>query len=394
MALPKVNIQITSGGLGRVPVLSDGIAGLLITGAKTTVSGANDPLYTTPRAIFSTEDLVAMSITQSNHPKVYTQVEDFYTQTGKGAELWIMLLGMDEAFSNIFSTTGEAETMAQAAQGRIRVLGISHVKHIGSNPTTAQDGLKGDIHTAVPAAQAFSERRQTASQPLQVIVAGNQMDDISDLKDYSGSSDNRVSMLISGKTQDSKEAALGLVLGRLSGLPVQRSLARVKNGALPISTATFTNGEPIEKHAGRFSSLHDKRYIFFRNYTGLTGYYIADDLTLTANTDDNATIALGRTIDKALRIAYITYTEELAEEVLLEDGKLAPANVKYLEGKIENAINETMTNNTEISAVAAYVDPEQDILATDELEVELRIVPVGYSKQITVKIGFINPQNV
>ena len=96
---------------------------------------------------------------------------------------------------------------------------------------------------------------------------------------------------------------------------------------------------------GSWETLNDKRYIFFRSYTGLAGYYISNDLALVANTNDTATIALGRTIDKAVRLTYSTYIEEVGEEVLLEDGKLAVANVKYLESKIENVINETMTNS-------------------------------------------------
>ena len=34
MTLPKVNININSGGLGRVPSLADGTSALLLTGKK------------------------------------------------------------------------------------------------------------------------------------------------------------------------------------------------------------------------------------------------------------------------------------------------------------------------------------------------------------------------
>ena len=394
MSLPKVSIEITPGGLGRVPALNDGVAGLLITGKKNKTASSSDTLYNTPKPIFSLEDLDALNITKTSHKEVYTQVEDFYSQAGKGGELWLVLLPTDETFANIFAASGNADKLAEAAQGRIRLLGISHGETTSGSLKAATEGLKGNVHAAVPLAQGFAKRQRSSNRPLSIIVAGSNLDDPTDLKTYTGGDNNRVSMLISGREVGSKVAALGLVLGTLSRLPVQRSLARVKNGALPISAATLTNGDAIEKHAGKFSDLHEKRYLFFRNYTGLTGYYIADDLALTKNTDDNATVALARVIDKTLRLTYITYIEELADEILLEDGKLSAANVKYLEGKIENVINETMTNNAEISAVAAYIDPEQNILATDELEVELRVTPVGYSKIITVKIGFINPQNL
>ena len=167
----------------------------------------------------------------------------------------------------------------------------------------------------------------------------------------------------------------------------------MKNGSLPTSVATFTDGTSIDDHTtGLFETLHTKRYLFFRNYIGLSGYYIADDLSLVAPTSDFATIANRRVIDKALRLAYSTYIEELAEEILLEDGQLSDANVKYLEGKLENVLNETMTNADELSAVSVFIDPLQNILSTEQLHVELRLTPVGYTKEIIVSLGFENPQ--
>ena len=272
--------------------------------------------------------------------------------------------------------------MVEQSGGRLRLLGVAH----RTTTSFATDGLKYDLHTAVTEAQSFATRQQSAARPLSVIIGGDEAD-LASLKDYADGTNDRVSMLISA-TSDDKRAAVGLVLGRLSELPVQRSLARVKNGALPVTQAYFTDGKTAEEQMGTWQTLHDKRYIFFRGYTGLSGYYVSDDTELVSNTNDTATISLGRTIDKAVRLAYSTYIEEVGEEVILENDKLAAANVKYLESKIENVINETMTNNDELSDVRAIIDPEQNILSTSELKVDLRLTPVGYAKTINVQIGF------
>lgn len=398
MALPKVNINIQGGGLGRVPTINDGIAGLLIRGTMATSAlTSTHKAYKAPQLIGSLADLEALaetdtSLSKTSAPLFWAQLQDFYNQAGNGSELWLLALTTDDTFADVFGAGGKADQLVEIAQGRVRLLGVSHYEG-ATNPTAATDGLKGNLHGAVSVAQAFAERQQTNSRPLSVLIAGHEaVDDLRDLKSYAGGSENRVSILISGKEVGSKQAALGLALGTLATLPVQRSLARVKNGALPISTATFTNGKTVEEEAGKWNTLHDNRYIFFRSYTGLSGYYISDDLALVTNTNDTATIALGRTIDKVIRLAYVTYIEELAEEVLLEDGKLSVAHVKYLESKIENVVNESMTNNNEISTFTAFVDPDQNILSTDELNVDLRITPVGYAKTINLTIGFINPQ--
>ena len=47
-----------------------------------------------------------------------------------------------------------------------------------------------------------------------------------------------------------------------------------------------------------------------------------------------------------------------------------------------------MTVEGEISGVRASIDPTQDILGTDELKATLDILPVGYSKYISIDLGF------
>ena len=395
MALPNVSITIEGGGLGRVPSLSDGEAGLLITGKLPTAPAAFDmdkPLentYLRPVQIGSPKDLDALSIDSTGaHVAIRKQVNDFYKEAGEGAPLWLMLLptGATSTFAKVFEVGGAADKITNTSGGRVRLLGVAHRN---SDKTTATDGLKYGLHEAVTQGQAFALLQQKAARPLSILIGGDEAA-LATLKDYAGGSNNRVSLLISSDKPD-KRAAVGLVLGRLAKLPVQRSLARVKTGALPVTQGYFTDGNTTESKAGSWAALHDKRYIFFRNYTGLSGYYVNDGLALTSATDDTATISLGRTIDKAVRLAYTTYIEEVAEEVILEDGKLAAAHVKYLESKIENVINETMTNAGEISSVEAAIDTEQNILSTDKLEVVLSLVPVGYTKNIEVKIGFVNP---
>ena len=389
MALPQINIHINKDGLGRVPSLSDGVIALLITGTKTKAQSANNSLYTTPQLITAVSQLEALLITSNTEAAAYTQIVDFYNTAGNGAQLWVQLIAKDQTFTKLLETSGKADNLVNTTQGKINVLGISHGELSGTALKTAVGGIKGGVQAAVPLAQAFAIRQQANSQPLQVIIAGNEVSALGELTDYAEESNNYVSLLISGNKAGSKVAALGVTLGTLARLPVQRSLARVKNGALPISTATFTDGTTVEKNATSYTSYHDKRYLFFRNYIGQSGYYVTDDITLTATTDDLSTIARGRTISKAVRLTYTTYVQEIAEEIFVEeDGKLAQANVKYLESKVENVINETMTNTGEISSIQAFIDPEQNVLSTDKLTVQLNIIPVGYTKTVVVNIGF------
>jgi len=69
-------------------------------------------------------------------------------------------------------------------------------------------------------------------------------------------------------------------------------------------------------------------------------------------------------------------------------GKISPAIVAGWKADIENAINQQMTANGEISGTKATIDPDQDILGTNTLSVKLQVLPVGYSKYIEINLGF------
>ncbi len=99
-------------------------------------------------------------------------------------------------------------------------------------------------------------------------------------------------------------------------------------------------------------------------------------------------------IDKALVLTYLTYVEEIADEIEVDDeGKLNPALIKDLQGKVENAIELQMVAAGEASAVQAIIDPNQNILATGKLNILVRVRPVGYKNFIDVLLGFENPSN-
>ncbi|MBA3828689.1 MAG: hypothetical protein H0X33_07115 [Taibaiella sp.] len=50
-----------------------------------------------------------------------------------------------------------------------------------------------------------------------------------------------------------------------------------------------------------------------------------------------------------------------------------------MEQQIINQVNLAMTAHNEISSVKCYVDPAQNVLATNKVVIVLKIIPVGYS---------------
>jgi hypothetical protein len=112
----------------------------------------------------------------------------------------------------------------------------------------------------------------------------------------------------------------------------------------------------------------------------------------TATTDDYGMLARGRVIDKAHILAYTTFVQEVDDEIPVNaDGTLDAGFCKWLQQQIVNQISNTMTANKEISSVSCFIDPVQNILSTNQLNVVLTITPVGYATNISINLGFANP---
>lgn len=389
--LPNVDVRIGNGNLGRTTQTEDGVVGLCITGS--TVAGADNVTINTAYQIFSLDEAEALGITEgSTNDYAWQQLKDYYNEAATGAELWFMLTGQSVTMTDVADPTEDyAQELLTKAKGRVRILGISRKSAAG---VTASGGMDGDVHSTVPNAQILAENFTGINRPLRVVIDGKDFTgEVADLVDYSLDTKNRVSIAISN-ADGSKNAAIGLLLGRIAASPVQRYPGRVRDGANVAIEAFFTNGADVENLEAAWDAIHNKGYVFLRSFVGKAGYFWNGASTLTGNTDDYGTIPRGRVIDKAHILAYSTFIEEILSEIPIDgDGKIHPALVKQWETRIENTINQQMAANGEVSAVSAFIDADQNVLSTDEIEVDLSILPVGYAEFITINLGFTTEIN-
>ena len=135
--------------------------------------------------------------------------------------------------------------------------------------------------------------------------------------------------------------------------------------------------------------LNTKGYIFLRNFVGLAGTYINDSHTAVAITSDYADIEKGRSIDKCVRLVYAALLPRLNSPVYPDatTGKISRASIKELETLCEAPIRQ-MVANGELTAGKAYIDPNQNVLATSTVNITLKLVPVGVARNINVSIGY------
>ncbi|MEM8506234.1 MAG: DUF2586 family protein [Bacteroidota bacterium] len=385
MSLPKVQIIINNDQLGQTVQTEDSICALICTGV--TVAGAGNITQGQAYKLTSLKDAEDIGILSTNgNDYAHAQIKDFYAVALTGATLWIMLAADTVLMSEMVDKDlAFAPTLLDAAQGTVRYLSASRQSAAGR---VIANGVDQDVDVAATKAQALAVAYVAKFQNLKVILDVNDFNGTeADLKDYKTASLNRVAGLIAGTSGNN--AAVGLFLGRKAATPVQRAAGRVRDGALPINTATLTDGTPIEGREAALNNISDKGYIVLYTVPGKSGYFFGKSHTFTEETDDLNRLEKVSVIDKTALIAASVFSDNILEEIPLEEnGLISPAIIGTWKGDIENAIDLEMTASGEISEVKATIDPQQDILSTSTLNVTLQVLPVGYAETITIDLGF------
>lgn len=382
MALGEVNITVGNGALNNAPLSEEGISGMVLTG--TAIAGKLNLGEST--TFYSLAEVEALGIDELSNLFAYRQIKGFYDMAGDGAELWVMLVDSAVKQSQMVDV-GNAylKKLKDDSKSRVRLAAVSQEVSVAP---VANEGIIADAVDAIAPAQALVESYATTYDHLHVILDGaNFNGSPADLDDLTTQERNRVSVLISN-TKSSRNADVGLLLGRLASDPVQRMPSRVKTGRVS-DTAYFGLDHEAESMKSAYKAIADKGYIFLRDYSGKAGYYFSDASTCAPVTDDYNQIPRGRVMDKAVRLAYATYVDEIHDEIDPDDnGGISPIVVKAWERKIEKVLEESMQATGEISKVDVFIDSNQDILGTEKILIVLKIQPKGYASIIEIQIGF------
>lgn len=390
--LPDVTIPILNNQLGRVESVVDRVPGLILFGPAATSLALG-----TAKQIFTLQEAVDLGIDEAydttNVTDVHKQIKEFYQAGNNGQELWIYLVAMATTMETAMDKTGSiAPAFLTAMGGRCTFLGISRYPVSGYTPTTT-DGLDNDVSAAVLKADALAKEQQALNKPFRVVIGARKFTPGTALKNYRLNTNNAVALILFSTSATYNavayyQAAVGFYMGLVCKLPVQRKASRVKNGDVGLLNAYLTDGTTIESKLSLLDTLAGKGVIVLRKFTTKNGYFCSPDYTCVANSDDYSTLTRGFVIDKAQRIAYATFVNELDDDIdVAEDGTISPAVAKSYQQKIINAITIGMAG--EISGVTCVINAVQNILATDMVQItKLGVRPKGYASYINVPLGF------
>jgi hypothetical protein len=392
--LPQVTIDYGNGALGQTIASADGLLCLVVCGAT-----AVDDTFVLAKhySIRRPSDLEPLGVTVENNPLLYQTIRDFYTESQEGTRVFIIGYSDTLKMSDVLSKDNPyLRNVIEATNGELRGLVVTSVPD--DNPTIAH-ALDSDIPAALLNAQGLGEWARTVKYaPLFVVLDGLNFDgNASELKDLKTHSYYRAAVVIGSRTAGAPNQSVGLVAGRIASASVDRNIGRVMDGALNVLTL-FAGDTPIE--LADTATIHSLSYITFRTFTGISGYFISDDLMATKETDDYNHLTAVRTIDKASRIAYAVMVQQILDKVQVRSNgtMLKPVIVSWQQ-IIENAIATNMTASGELSddggdnGVQVFIDPDQDVLATSTVNVEIRVRPFGYARYINVLLGFTINEN-
>jgi hypothetical protein len=262
-----------------------------------------------------------------------------------------------------------------------------------------------NINADLDAIQAVGVTMANNYTPASTIYAPNiyAISDLSTLPNTRLRSDRYVSCFIG---QDGN--ALGAELVVASGLAVPAmgaclgtiALAKVENdiawvGAFNVSngtedeTVSFSNGALVANVAFNLQTQLDNfGYIFMIKKPGIVGSYFNDSHCAISVTSDYAYIERNRVIGKAERIIYTSYAPlEFSDLFVNPDGTLTGFTISIFKDAITPSMN-AMVANGEISAYSISIDPTQNVISTSNINILVKIVPVGIARSITVTLAF------
>lgn len=207
--------------------------------------------------------------------------------------------------------------------------------------------------------------------------------------------------------------AIGAALGCLAIAPANESIGHVENFNLAAviqdaelgfgkivdgdegydESSSFTNIKSIG-YTKRNTFLHKKGFVFLTNYDGLeNSIFFSNDQTLTVG--DYRSISRCRVMHKSRRIVRRALLPRVNGNVEIDvaTGKLTASEIAQFQNLVIQALDLNMvepgTTKPQISGRTCSIDENQDVLSTDEIDIEYALVPLGVTSLIHSKEGFV-----
>jgi hypothetical protein len=409
MAKNKVRTRRLSGGLGRKGENIDGVCAIITNG----IAVASTFLLGTAYKLRSIEDLEALGVNAAydttNKTLIHHHIDRLFARN-PSAEIHLMALAQTVTLANMLdiANVNNAKKLLKDQNGRIKLLGVIRNPAADYTPTLTT-GLDAEVLAAIPKAQQLVDQEAAEFRYCSIVIEG---------RSYNGTAANAadlraldaegVSVVIAADSTISGSdaryagyAAVGDFLGMLSKAAVSQDCGEmieefnlVDAGNDFYTNVGLSSNAKIETMAeASLTTLDEKGYIFAERAAGLPGAWFNDTHTCTLLTSDYAYIENNRTIDKIINLARIALLPAVKSRLKADEttGLLSDASRGNLEDIAKDSIESMKTDGDISGGIDAWIDPNTDVLAGEDIEVELTTIPIPIGRKISLAVGFKNP---
>lgn len=389
MGRPNVEVIIGNGGLGRANTSSDGVCGLVVTGAAVTDKLVLNKAY----LLTSSKSLSDLGVTPDNNFLLDKEARAFFSKNNDSGELYVLVVSEATTLTAMCDSADGSplRKLIDAGGGRIRLVGCNKIAPAEYEPVL-DEGIDGDAITAAVKAQETYNVCAKRQRPFRLLIpACGWSGSTESLFKPRENSTNAVSFVLACDDATKKTAAIGQCLGVAASIKVHQSIGRVANGAVAVN-GWATSGANFKDIDGLADILDDYGYIYYVGYTNKNGCYFNGDPTAAPLSDDYSSLRNGRVMDKLSVIFYTTYIDSILDNIAVEsDGTLPVGACLSFESMLESAAASQMQG--EISNITVTINPAQNILSTEEMLISAEAVPVGVIKKIKGNLALSNPAN-
>lgn len=414
---PRLIVQKLNGGLGRRTPSADMVTGSVMNAVATSEMVLGN-IYT----LKNIQEVESLGITaeydEANKLLVYERLRRFFVHN-PSITLYFMPVAQGVTLTQMVDKDNQylAKLLRDKA-GEIVQASVSLNPDEDYTPTI-ETGLDKDSIDAIYKAQALADSQWAKDRYCEIYIEG---------RSFSGTSTAALNL----RTLLSECPDISVVIGADYEVSNRDNLykgyAAVEDYAAMVSKAdvsqnageqigdfnltnvdakTFiipglSSGNKLSDYSDTdLDNLDDRGYIYFAPIVNLggisstTGIYINDTHTCAKITSDFAYGENNRTIKKAIKLAKAALTPKVKGRIYVDEstGFMAPETVKDLETITKVSLDPMVANGDISGGVDAYINPEQNVLATSEFIVLLTFVPVAIGRRITLKVGFRNPLN-
>lgn len=178
------------------------------------------------------------------------------------------------------------------------------------------------------------------------------------------------------------KTCIGALAGRRSALNLQNDLGLFSAGSLVNVVSLRTNMTET-----LIEDLDAIQCVTVRKFKGVAGLYPTNGW-MSDPFSDITKDARRLVLDKASRIARLTGLGKLKIEV---DPSDISGSTESLKNDIQNALDTQIVGNNEAVSVTVDIPDDQDILTTEELDVEIEVQVYGHASYIGITVQISNP---